>query len=88
MYVVIVGFGIRWLTLAQSLRKQGISFEIFERDVDENARFREWAIALHTYESTHSAGTEARKEGRVASSNIGIVSSPRLCHLFRQICPT
>lgn len=35
--------------LAQSLRKQDISFEIFERDLDKNARFQGWAIAIHTY---------------------------------------
>ena len=59
MHALTVGSGIGGLTLAQSLRKQGISFEIFERDVRENARFQGWAIALHTFESTHSAGTEA-----------------------------
>ncbi|KAH8902857.1 FAD/NAD(P)-binding domain-containing protein [Coniochaeta sp. PMI_546] len=48
MHVLIVGAGIGGLTLAQTLRKQGISFEIFERDADRNARFQGWAIALHT----------------------------------------
>jgi protoporphyrinogen oxidase len=49
MHVLIAGAGIGGLVLAQSLRKQGISFEIFERDVDKNARFQGWAIAMHTY---------------------------------------
>ncbi|KAJ5687567.1 hypothetical protein N7536_010186 [Penicillium majusculum] len=48
MHVLIVGGGLGGLSLAQSLRKQGISFEIFERDADENARFQGWAIALHS----------------------------------------
>lgn len=49
MHVLIVGAGVGGLVLAQSLRKQGISFEVFERDVDKNARFQGWAIAIHTY---------------------------------------
>lgn len=49
MHVLIVGAGLGGLTLAQCLRKQGISFEIFERDEDEQARFQGWAIAIHGY---------------------------------------
>ncbi|KAI1350266.1 hypothetical protein F5Y01DRAFT_326639 [Xylaria sp. FL0043] len=48
MHVLIIGAGLGGLTLAQTLRKQGISFEIFERDTDKNSRFQGWAIALHT----------------------------------------
>jgi len=48
MHVLIVGGGLGGLSLAQSLRKQGVSFEVFERDADENARFQGWAIALHS----------------------------------------
>lgn len=48
MHVLIVGGGLGGLALAQCLRKQGISFEIFERDADEHARFQGWAIALHS----------------------------------------
>ena len=51
MHVLIVGAGLGGLTLAQTLRKQGISFEIFERDPSKDSRFQGWAIALHTYES-------------------------------------
>lgn len=47
MHVLIVGAGLGGLTLAQSLRKQGITFEIFERDADRDARSQGWAIALH-----------------------------------------
>lgn len=49
MHVLIAGAGLGGLTLAQSLRKQGISYEIFERDANRDARFQGWAIALHTY---------------------------------------
>ncbi|KAL8954810.1 MAG: hypothetical protein Q9193_007073, partial [Seirophora villosa] len=48
MHVLIVGAGLGGLGLAQSLRKQGISFEIFERDENPDSRFQGWAIGLHT----------------------------------------
>ncbi|KAH6974602.1 hypothetical protein BKA56DRAFT_490716 [Ilyonectria sp. MPI-CAGE-AT-0026] len=48
MHVLIVGAGLGGLTLAQALRKKGISFEIFERDENRDARFQGWAIAIHT----------------------------------------
>ncbi|KAH6677024.1 hypothetical protein F5X68DRAFT_278183 [Plectosphaerella plurivora] len=47
-HVLILGAGLGGLTLAQSLRKKGISFDVFERDSDPNARPQGWAIALHT----------------------------------------
>ncbi|KAH8198843.1 hypothetical protein TruAng_007011 [Truncatella angustata] len=47
-HVLIVGAGLGGLALAQCLRKRGISFEIFERDADENSRPQGWAIGLHT----------------------------------------
>lgn len=49
MHVLIVGAGLGGLALAQGLRKQGISFDIFERDENENSRFQGWAIGLHTH---------------------------------------
>ena len=52
MHVLIAGAGLGGLTLAQTLRKQGISFEIFERDTGEDSSFQGWALALHTYESS------------------------------------
>ncbi|PKK43459.1 hypothetical protein CI102_11825 [Trichoderma harzianum] len=48
MHVLIAGAGLGGLTLAQNLRKRGISYEIFERDEHKDARFQGWAIALHT----------------------------------------
>ncbi len=49
MHVLIVGAGVGGLSLAQSLRKQNISLEIFERDTDADSRFQGWALALHSY---------------------------------------
>ncbi|KAI0593272.1 putative monooxygenase [Biscogniauxia sp. FL1348] len=46
-HVLIVGAGLSGLTLAQILRKNGVSFEIFERDKCAGARSQGWAIALH-----------------------------------------
>lgn len=51
-HVLILGAGLGGLTLAQSLRKRGISFEIFERDESLQSRSGGWAIALHTYVTT------------------------------------
>ncbi|KAI1086378.1 putative monooxygenase [Rostrohypoxylon terebratum] len=47
-HVLIVGAGIGGLVLAQSLRKQNIPFEIFEKDTSPAARPSGWAIGLHT----------------------------------------
>lgn len=47
-HVLIVGGGLGGLTLAQCLRKRGISFEIFERDPDW--RTSGWCIYIHRYE--------------------------------------
>lgn len=46
-HVLIVGAGLSGLTLAQVLRKNNVSYEIFERDPDADARSQGWAIALH-----------------------------------------
>nr|ARP51720.1 NAD/FAD monooxygenase [Phyllosticta cirsii] len=48
MHVLIVGAGLGGLSLAQNLRKQGVSFEIFERDPEKNTRSQGWAIALYS----------------------------------------
>ncbi|KAI0439971.1 FAD/NAD(P)-binding domain-containing protein [Xylaria telfairii] len=48
MHVLIVGAGLGGLCLSQCLRKQGISFEVFERDENEDSRPQGWAIAIHT----------------------------------------
>ena len=47
-HVLIVGAALAGLTLAQSLRQQGITFDIFERDSAIDARAGGWAIAIHT----------------------------------------
>jgi 2-polyprenyl-6-methoxyphenol hydroxylase-like FAD-dependent oxidoreductase len=51
-HVLIIGAGLGGLTLAQALRKQGVSFEVFERSPD--SRFQGWAIGLHRYVSIQS----------------------------------
>lgn len=50
MHILIVGGGLGGLSLGQTLRKQGISFEIFERDASPDSRFQGWAIAIHRYD--------------------------------------
>ncbi|KAJ2985305.1 hypothetical protein NUW58_g5606 [Xylaria curta] len=45
--VLIAGAGPSGLALAQALRKQGISYEIFERDRSERERRPGWVIGLH-----------------------------------------
>ncbi|EED23148.1 monoxygenase, putative [Talaromyces stipitatus ATCC 10500] len=47
-HVLIIGGGLGGLALAQILRKQGISFEVFERDLNKEARPTGWAIGLHS----------------------------------------
>ncbi|KAK3690399.1 hypothetical protein B0T22DRAFT_463515 [Podospora appendiculata] len=46
-HVLIIGAGIGGLTLAQSLRKKGISFEIFERDASPTARGAGYCLGLY-----------------------------------------
>ncbi len=60
MHVLIVGAGIGGLSLAQNLRKQGISFEIFERDSGAESRFQGWAIAMHSYGLRPHCPSESR----------------------------
>ncbi|EDO64978.2 FAD/NAD(P)-binding domain-containing protein [Neurospora crassa] len=47
LHVLIIGAGLGGLTLAQGLRKQGISFQIFERDASAEARGQGYAVGLH-----------------------------------------
>ncbi|KAK4198297.1 hypothetical protein QBC40DRAFT_331621 [Triangularia verruculosa] len=46
-HVIIIGAGISGLVLAQCLRKQGVSFEIFERDESPTARTGGYCLGLH-----------------------------------------
>ncbi|KAK3314161.1 hypothetical protein B0H66DRAFT_372723 [Apodospora peruviana] len=45
-HVLIIGAGIGGLTLAQGLRKQGITFDIFERDTSTTSRGQGYCIGL------------------------------------------
>ncbi|CAK7273529.1 hypothetical protein SEPCBS57363_005696 [Sporothrix epigloea] len=53
-HVLIIGAGIGGLFLAQFLRKQGVSFDIFERDASPDARFPGWAIGLNMLDGFES----------------------------------
>jgi 2-polyprenyl-6-methoxyphenol hydroxylase-like FAD-dependent oxidoreductase len=45
--VLIIGAGVVGLTLAQSLKKDGIPFQIFERDTHVDSRAHGWGITVH-----------------------------------------
>lgn len=45
-HVLIIGAGMSGLTLAQQLKKNNISFTIFERDVNDDSRSQGWALSL------------------------------------------
>ena len=47
MRVLIVGAGLGGLALAQVLKKQGVDFEIFDRDESEFSRRQGWAIGIN-----------------------------------------
>ncbi|KAI5866507.1 FAD/NAD(P)-binding domain-containing protein [Durotheca rogersii] len=46
--VLIVGAGLGGLTLAQVFRKNGVPFEIFERDEHEVSRAQGWSLTIHS----------------------------------------
>jgi flavin-dependent dehydrogenase len=45
--VIIVGGGIVGLSLAQALKKEGIAFQVFERDEHIVSRAAGWGITIH-----------------------------------------
>lgn len=45
-HVLIIGAGMSGLTLAHQLKQNNITFEIFERDPDGDARAQGWALSL------------------------------------------
>ena len=46
-HIIIIGAGITGLTLAQALKKHGISCTVFERDPNVSARGRGWGLTIH-----------------------------------------
>ncbi|KAK7942446.1 FAD-dependent monooxygenase cctM [Apiospora aurea] len=47
-HILILGAGLGGLSLAQALRKRGISLEIFERDNRDLERPHGWAVSVHS----------------------------------------
>ncbi|KAF2676583.1 FAD/NAD(P)-binding domain-containing protein [Lentithecium fluviatile CBS 122367] len=47
LHVIVVGAGITGLLTCQGLRKAGIRYSLFERDVSMNYRSNEWTMAIH-----------------------------------------
>ena len=45
-HVLIIGAGMSGLTLAQQLRKNNVSFTVFERDFNNASRSQGWALSL------------------------------------------
>ncbi|KAH8703678.1 putative monooxygenase [Talaromyces proteolyticus] len=45
-HVLIIGAGMSGLTLAQQLKKNNISFTVFERDLNDDSRGQGWALSL------------------------------------------
>jgi 2-polyprenyl-6-methoxyphenol hydroxylase-like FAD-dependent oxidoreductase len=45
-HVLIIGAGMSGLTLAQQLKKNNISFTVFERDLNRDSRRQGWALSL------------------------------------------
>lgn len=46
-HILILGAGLGGLSLAQALRKRGISYEIFERDAHDTERRQGWTVSVH-----------------------------------------
>ncbi|KAI0877847.1 cercosporin toxin biosynthesis protein [Hypoxylon argillaceum] len=68
--VIIIGAGLGGLTLAQSLRRSGIPFKIFERDASIGARPQGYRIKIHSE----------------ASASLRSVLTPELWHRFENTC--
>ncbi|KAH8660385.1 hypothetical protein BX600DRAFT_499565 [Xylariales sp. PMI_506] len=76
-HVLIIGAGLGGLTLAQSLRKQGISFEIFERDTNDHSRTQGYAIGIHTVlDELESCVPEGTPDLRAATFHISPLKLP------------
>ena len=45
--ILIIGAGVSGLTLAQALRKEGIPFQIVERDESLSSRSAGWGLTIH-----------------------------------------
>ncbi|KAJ8131527.1 hypothetical protein O1611_g2097 [Lasiodiplodia mahajangana] len=68
--VIIIGAGLGGLTLAQSLRRAGIPFKIFERDASIGSRPQGYRIKIHSE----------------ATTSLRSVLTPELWHRFENTC--
>ncbi len=78
-HVLIIGAGLGGLTLAQALRKQGISFEVFEAAPE--GRAQGWAIGIHRYFLPFPAGGHGQwlTVRHIAYSTRSSTPSPTTC---------
>ncbi|PGG97983.1 hypothetical protein AJ80_09605 [Polytolypa hystricis UAMH7299] len=47
LHIIVIGAGITGLLLCQGLKRAGIRYSLFERDVAMNYRSNEWTMAIH-----------------------------------------
>ena len=89
-HVVIIGAGIGGLFLAQFLRKQGVSFDVFERDASASARGQGFALGLHMYATIipcHAIRSSARcVVPALTHPTTGSTNSKRPCRRTSRRC--
>ncbi|KAI0426697.1 FAD/NAD(P)-binding domain-containing protein [Xylaria sp. FL1042] len=84
-HILIVGAGLAGLTLAQCLRKQGVSFEIFDSDYDLTTRHG-YAIAVHSItDELVSAVSSDMPPLRESADHLGPLKlEPQVCFYGRE----
>jgi flavin-dependent dehydrogenase len=72
-HVLILGAGLSGLLLAQALMRQGISFDIYERDEGLQARFQGYAIGISGKVPSGHPGTMILTRNRIIDDILGCV---------------